>query len=116
LDPNSPHNFSVGIAFTRDGKALATWAPRFNRTFQVCESRVRLRDVATGKEVDRFPGKAVFDAHPTFSWLVADPTFSHDGRTLVAWVRGRCYLWEVATGKKIRRFVLGASPFDVAIA
>jgi WD40 repeat protein len=56
----------AGLAFTPDGKTLATAG--FDRT-------LKLSDVATGEELLRFEG---------FSGTVSRPQFSPDGRTLAA--------------------------------
>ncbi len=86
------------VTFSPDGKALATRGG---------DETIRLWDVATGKEVWRFEG------HPEHVWSIA---FSADGRNLAAFAStpygteemkpGWIWVWDVATGKDVRRWRL----------
>jgi WD40 repeat protein len=87
------------LAFSRDGKVLAT---------AFCNSTIRLYDPATGKELRRLQGHS--------------HTFSPDGRLLASTVGGVTlafsdgmtkrtnHLWDVATGKQLWVEDEGASP------
>jgi len=80
------HYYSV--AFSPDGKTLALGCPEKKWS----KWKVRLYEVATGKERHQFPG----DLH----------AFAPDGQTLAAAVPGTktIHLWNVATGQEIRQF------------
>ena len=84
------------IDFSQDGKMLASVG---------ADGTIRLWDVATGKEirqlapfdpVKRIPVGLLGDTNPFVK-------FSPDGRMLVSKDGGNLRLWEVATGKEIRR-------------
>jgi WD40 repeat protein len=77
----------VAVAFSPDGKLLATWG---------LYDDVRLWDALTGKELRRLPFQ--------LGWWAFELAFSPDGRTLVAGGH-QCPLvvWDVATGREARR-------------
>ncbi len=75
----SPSGFLLCVAFSPDGKYMATGQFK----------DLVLSDMATGKEVRRFP---------TGAFVVA-ATFSPDGKTLAASTMATILHWEVATGK-----------------
>jgi WD40 repeat protein len=71
------------VAFSPDGKTAAVGGR---------ERHVALHDVATGKELRRFPGPS--------NWVTA-LAFSHDGKFLAASSGDSAvYVWETATGKE----------------
>ncbi len=84
------------VLFTPDGKGLVT---------QGVDNLVRLWDIATGREVRRFT------AYQDLVWTVA---VARDGKTLAALVTppgidpeegpDELRVWEVATGKQVRRW------------
>jgi RNA polymerase sigma factor (sigma-70 family) len=78
------------LAFTADGRTLATadWGPNVGTTFG--RSHIRLWDVATGQEKGRL------DERLTEIGALA---FSADGKTLVAGGEGAIGVWDVAGGK-----------------
>src|SRR5262249_30286556 len=87
------HGISL-IAFSPDGKTLASAQGDVNRT-------IALWELATGKEAMRFQQPA----DPRSADAVLALAFSPDGRILVSSRRdGMVYLWEVATGKKLGQF------------
>src|SRR5262249_5588055 len=82
------------LAFSRDGKVLATSA----------DDVVRLWEVATGKVIARLEGP---------KGLVGAPAFSPDGKTFTALAqtpgqpfRVTAYVWDVASGKVRRKWDL----------
>src|SRR5439155_2536651 len=71
--------------------------------------RVRLWDIAAGKEVLRFEVQEK-STDPAHRFGVFDAVFSPDGKTLATSGPGRTVrLWDVATGKERRRLALGVS-------
>jgi RNA polymerase sigma factor (sigma-70 family) len=76
-------NRGAVLAFTPDGWAVASGH---------ADGVVRLREVATGKEVRTFD-------HKTHDWVVAI-AFSPDGKTLAS-ACAKVRLWDVASGKAI---------------
>jgi RNA polymerase sigma factor (sigma-70 family) len=106
------------IAYTPDGKHLIT-ASR--------DQTVRLWDAATGKELRRFdrsprPGEkaGVADANGRMMVFGLDPArpfvvaLAPDGKTLAAASGARLILWDVASGKELRR--LPAPPLGASAA
>jgi RNA polymerase sigma factor (sigma-70 family) len=90
-----------GIAFTPDGKAVVSDAD---------DSVIRLWDAATGKELRRFEGHAgVTETVGKFGEAITQNgvyslAFTPDGKTLVSRGADRTIrVWEVATGKELRR-------------
>jgi RNA polymerase sigma factor (sigma-70 family) len=80
------HGFIVKeLAYSPDGKKIATT----DRT----GCALSLWDAATGKELCRIP---------IFSQLEGLP-FSPDGKMIATTEKSDCYLWDVATGKEVRR-------------
>ncbi|MCI0455873.1 MAG: sigma-70 family RNA polymerase sigma factor [Gemmataceae bacterium] len=100
------HGFSAfaQVLFTPDSKALVTRGE---------DNLVRLWDIATGREVRRFT------EYQDLVWTIA---LARDGKTLAALVTppgsdnekmpNEVYVWEVATGKQIRRWPV---PADLSI-
>src|SRR5207247_1302187 len=80
----------AALAFSPNGKVLATLGS---------DSRIRLWDFATALELRNFPATILDD-------LLFSLCFSPDGKTL-ALSAGRdatIHLWDVETGKVVRRF------------
>jgi WD40 repeat protein len=79
--------------FAPDGKTLATLSTPWDKSPRVWDT-IRLRDVASGKEIRHF--------QYTGSFACLAP----DGKTLVSVddQDGSIRLWEIASGKEIRRF------------
>jgi RNA polymerase sigma factor (sigma-70 family) len=89
------------LAFSRDGKLLATYN----------EKLIRLWDVQTGKEKTRLRG------HET---SVGSPVFSPNGKTLSVlagkgW-QGTAYVWDIAAAKLLHKWNLpvSASPYCIS--
>jgi len=79
----------TGIAFSSDGKWVATASAFYNR--------VILWDVSNGRELRRFalPNSAIYSL---------DVAVAPDDRTVLAPVGGELYLWDVETGAVVHRF------------
>jgi WD40 repeat protein len=75
------------LALTPDGKLVAVSGP---------EHPIYVLDTATGKQVHQFEGSQPKGASPEFA-------FAGDGKSLVAW-HNTTRLWDVSTGKEIRRW------------
>jgi len=73
-------NQTWSVAFSPDGKSLASWT----------HDTLRLWDVATGKQIRKGHDGAI-----------SSVAFSPDGKTLVSRSVDRVLLWEAATGKEI---------------
>jgi WD40 repeat protein/class 3 adenylate cyclase len=84
------------IYFSPDDKSLLTFG-----------STANLWDINTGQKIGDFP----FDA----GFSVVDATFSPDGKFLLTGNRdGNAYLWDVATGSELRKFIGHSAPVNVA--
>jgi RNA polymerase sigma factor (sigma-70 family) len=84
----------MSLAFSRDGKLLATG--HINDRKETAENPVRIWDVADGREMGPLEGPKVL--------MVKSVAFSPDNRLLAAgdW-SGAIFCWDVATGKPVRR-------------
>src|SRR5262249_7933774 len=89
---------SSPLAFSRDGKVLATTS----------EKLIRLWDVETGKDLARLTGH---------QGLAGTPAFSPDGKTFPAVARTpeqlyqvTAYVWDVASRKLLRKWDLPPNP------
>jgi WD40 repeat protein len=82
----------LALAPSRDGRRLAV-----GDVFD----EVRVFDVATGKELRRFPGRPERDANQSWQMIALSP----DGTLLALsdYVRFSIHLYDVATGKELRR-------------
>jgi RNA polymerase sigma factor (sigma-70 family) len=92
-----PEDFSP-LAFSRDGKMLATSA----------EKMIRLWDVETGKEKTRLRGH---------EGSAGTPAFSADGKTFAALARTpgqiyqmTAYVWDIAAAKLLHKWDLSSNP------
>lgn len=101
------------LAFSPDGRYIATGTGSFTSNQSVGAGFARLWDVSTGKELFKV-------THPT---TVSSLAFSPDGRTFASGCAdSTARLWDVATGKKLRSFdgrrngVLSTASTDVAFS
>ncbi len=98
----APDGIFLGAKFSPDAQSLAT-AYRVGQT----SIKATLWDATSGREKITLP---VIDN----DWRrrVDDLSFSPDGRLLASNLGGIARLWEVATGKEVRRFVPETGPQD----
>ncbi|MBY0526209.1 MAG: sigma-70 family RNA polymerase sigma factor [Gemmataceae bacterium] len=95
----------MAVAFAPDGKSLATAGNQ--------KQPIRLWDLATGKERQRYDGQAE---------QVQRMLFSSDGKFLIAAEQGQSYRdvllrqWDVATGKALRHFKTEINPCSLALS
>jgi WD40 repeat protein len=91
------------LVFSPDGKflALATYHEEGGpaKSDRRSDSRIRLWEVKSGKELDRFPG---LDAGLTSEYRSL--AYAPGGKTLISVGCGETQVWDVATGKKQRTF------------
>jgi WD40 repeat protein len=93
---SGPQPAGPKVAFTPDGKALAT---------PCLDGKLRLWETATGKEVRAFEG---------LDGQAQALCFAQDGKTLLA-VGKELVGWDAATGKETRRVALPAPPFQTSV-
>jgi RNA polymerase sigma factor (sigma-70 family) len=82
-------NMRWPIAFSHDGAIVACVHD---------DGSIRLVETATGKERQRVPGSDDPDAPPSGA------AFTPDGRSLVVLTGDVTHVWDLATGKEVRRF------------
>src|SRR5262249_21533487 len=99
-----PGGIFLGAKFSPDAQSVAT-AYRVGKA--PSSIKVTLWDVASGRE------KITLDVID-HDWRrpVDDLSFSPDGRLLASNIGGIARLWEVTTGKEVRRFVPASGPQD----
>ncbi len=83
-----------GVAFSPDGKTLASASEAKTAKFEKVLGEVRLWDAATGKKHIALQRST----DPEGFWSVA---FSPDGKLLAAGGRGKVFFWETATGNAL---------------
>jgi WD40 repeat protein len=90
-------NARLCVAFSRDGRVLATGAK---------DNGIALWDVATGREVRRLKGRSRSENHPFRSSerVLSGLSFSPDGRFLLASAAEGLVLWDVESGKQVRKY------------
>jgi uncharacterized protein (TIGR03067 family) len=103
------HDSEVRVAvFSRDGKRL----------FTATTTEVRIWEVPTGKQLQRIPagpqrGCDRLTLSGDEKWFVSDPEtepkIAPDGRFVVSTIR----LWEVGTGKEVRRFAIARTTAQI---
>ncbi|HEY6660204.1 MAG TPA: hypothetical protein VI031_03645 [Pyrinomonadaceae bacterium] len=96
----------LAAKFSPDAHSVVT-AYRFGKNTGQSSIKVRLWDTVSGREKITLP---VVD----HDWrrIVEDLSISADGRLLASNLGGIARLWEVATGKEVRRFVPENGPQD----
>jgi WD40 repeat protein len=94
----------LGAAFSPDGRLLAT-AYRVEDGGQTPSIKVTLWDAVSGKEVRTLPATDHDWRRP-----VDNLSFSGDGQLLASNIGGIARLWEVSTGREVRRFLPPSGP------
>ncbi len=80
------------VAFSPDGKYIASWIVNFGNV-EFVDNTIKLRDAVTGKEIKTFGGHTKY---------VGDVVFSPDSRRLASFEnKGTIKVWDVETGKEI---------------
>lgn len=92
-------DFVYGVAFSPDGQQVASGST---------DKTVWVYETATGKKVREISGQTA----PT-----NNVAFSHDGRHVFSCGDSAAHVWDVATGKEVRKFeVAGSSGYVLALA
>jgi WD40 repeat protein len=96
-------NSGVRAFLSGDGKLLATFGGYMSRSPAADQAKrtevqqtIQLVDTATGKELRKLREEAAYN--------ISNVAFSPDGKQLVAATPGGLTVWDVATGKPVRRF------------
>jgi len=95
LENYKTYEWTGGVAFSPDGRLLATAGNEVSLPRDRSHSIVRVRDAATGKEVQRLDGH-------DYAWLVAFPPKRR--QLLVAERNGRMRIWNLVNGQQMLSF------------